>query len=97
MSRFWVTINGKTYCFNGNPSTCFRAQLEGPPIQESDLALNQLQEATARINGILEEVAIGALDAGRELAFLALRDTGGRDRLQLGYVDAGAEIDTYFD
>lgn len=97
VSKFWVQVDGNIYCAEGDIPTCGRAKLQNPSAQRSDL-LGQLQEATDRINAVLEETSSRskAADAGLEIAFLLIRNPGGEDQFRLGYIDTRTKVTTYF-
>jgi hypothetical protein len=96
VSKFWVKMDGDTFCAEGSPPTCFEQNLENPPLQKSAHAFNQLQEATDRINKILEEMASHGPSTSHKIAFLAVRGPDGQDYLQLSYVDTSVKVTTFF-
>lgn len=99
MPRMWVRRSGNFWaaCASSRVSSCFGAPLENPSDQDPARGHSQLQEATDRINRILEELAQNPPDAGLRLALLALPHPDGEDRLQLSYIDTSVEVTTYLD
>jgi hypothetical protein len=96
MGRTWIDGTGKNRdCYNGNDSDCYKYRFIA--ISPQDLPAPELEEATEKINSVLDEVAKNNRDPNRELAIVAVRDAYGEDRLQLAYINVSVSPRPDFD
>jgi len=86
MGRTWIDGKGKNRdCYDGNDSDCYKYRFID--ISPQDLPAPELQEATEKINKVLDDVAKKNPDPNRELAIVAVCDAYGESHLQLAYIN----------
>jgi len=94
MTRAYIRIGDRTYCFRSMIRTCYALQL-ADPLDDQDPD-KSIQQATDAVNRILEKISSDHDHRDRGLALLAVPDREGNVVLRIEYVWRDQEV-TYYD